>query len=161
MKKTYQVNGNYPWKIFFYVLWLLTGSFSTLDEHVLPHNIPFIMLSLLDLRHLLTFQNYLIRNTCVNRIFPEQTLGEKTLTLFQQRSLVSEMNKNKAEKVLEFLCMCVSAHNPCTSSLYCLITKARYKYINCLHNSLCQKLTLTFICLYIDNEDDQMLSYMI
>ena len=30
-----------------------------------------------------------------------------------------------------------------------------------MHNSLYQKLTLTFICFYVDNEDDQILSCMI
>lgn len=82
----------------------------------------------------------MIRNTCINRSFAEQTFWWETLMLFQVSNLISERNKNKADKVLEFLCMCVCvhvclcvcvhAHNPCTSSLCCLITKAKYKDVS-------------------------------
>lgn len=50
--KTYQLNGNYPWKYIFDVLWHLASSFSTLDGHFLPPKLTFIMPSLLDFRGL-------------------------------------------------------------------------------------------------------------
>lgn len=40
--KTYQLNGNYPWKYIFDVLWHLASSFSTLDGHFFPPNLPLL-----------------------------------------------------------------------------------------------------------------------
>jgi len=86
----------------------------------------------------------LIRNTCINRSFAEQTFWGKTPILFQLRSLISERNKNKAEKVLEFLCMClcVCAHTTLARVLYVALSpKPNITYVCIIHLS---KINLNF-----------------
>lgn len=72
------------------------------------------------------------------------------------RKEYSAAEKNDWVSVCVFGHGCASAQHLHRFSIWPCV-KAKYKNMLCLHNSLEQKLSITFICFCIDSENDQII----